>query len=213
MSPTNPTQAAAIAPGRRSFLKKGLLGAALLFVGGAVPLALRSGIDRARPRGPLRLFTAREYAIFAAVAARIVPGDDDGAPASAGTTAAGAAGATPTPAWPSAEALDCAGKVDALMALAHPAAGAELRQLLHLFESGLIGLFTSFQPTPFTRLAPAAMDARLDAWRYSHLALLRSGYQALKRLAQATYYSSAELYPRLGYPGPPVVPQPPEGPT
>lgn len=189
-------------PPRRSFLKKGLLGGALLFIGGALPLALRAGIDRARPRGALRLFTAREYAIFAAIAARIVPGD-------AAPAAAGAASAAPTPVWPTAEALDCAGKTDALMALALPSVGAELRQLLHLFESGLGGLFTNLQPTPFTRLEPAAMDARLAAWRTSRVALLRSGYQALKRLAQATYYSSPEVYPFVGYPGPPVVPQEP----
>ena len=182
---------AASSPTRRSFLKKGLFGGALLFLGGAVTIALRGGSDRARPRGALRLFTTREYAIFAAIAARIVPGDGAG------------------PEWPSAEALDCAGKADALMAQAHPAVGAELRQLLHLFESGLSGLLTSLQPTPFTRLAPAEMDARLDGWRHSHLALLRSGYQALKRLAQATYYSSPEVYPRVGYPGPPIVPQVP----
>ena len=79
-------------PERRSFLKKGVFGAALLLVGGAVPLALRGGLDRARPRGALQLFTPHEYAIFAAIAGRIVPGD--GADAS----------------WPTAEALDCAGK-------------------------------------------------------------------------------------------------------
>jgi hypothetical protein len=176
---------------RRSFLKKGLLGAALLFFGGAIPLALRGGLDRARARGALQLFTPHEYAIFAAVAARIAPADDAGA------------------AWPTAEALDCAGKADALMAQAHPAVGAELRRLLHLFESGLTGLFTNGQPTPFTRLDPAEMDARLEAWRHSRVALLRSGYQALKRLAQATYFSSPEVYARLGYPGPPVVPMGP----
>jgi hypothetical protein len=180
--------ATARSPERRSFLKKGLLGGALLLVGGAVSIALRGGVDHAPVRGPLRLFTAREHAIFAAIAARIVPGD----------------GADPS--WPTAAALDCAGKADALMALAHPAVGAELRQLLHLFESGLSGLFTNLQPTPFTRLTPAEMDARLTAWRRSHVALLRSGYQAMKRLAHATYYSSPEVYPRVGYPGPPVVP-------
>jgi Gluconate 2-dehydrogenase subunit 3 len=188
MTPTGGTETSRE---RRSFLKKGLLGAALLLVGGALPIALRRGIDRARPRATLALLTAREYAIFAAVAARIVPGDDAGA------------------AWPTAAALDCAGKVDALMAQTHPAVGAELRQLLHLFESGLGGLFTNFQVTPFTRLAPAEMDARLEAWRTSRVTLLRSGYQALKRLAQATYYSSPEIYPRIGYPGPPLVPQGP----
>jgi hypothetical protein len=180
-------------PERRSFLKKGIFGAALLLVGGAVPLALRGGIDRARPRGALKLLTPHEYAIFAAIAARIVPGD----------------GAVSTSPWPTAEALDCAGKADALMAQAHPKVGAEFRQLLRLFESGFSGLFTNAQPTPFTRLAPAEMDARLEAWRRSRLALLRSGYQALKRLAQATYYSSPEVYARVGYPGPPPLPRGP----
>jgi Gluconate 2-dehydrogenase subunit 3 len=183
--------AAPPSPERRSFLKKGLVGVALLFVGGAIPIALRGGLDRARPRGALQLFTPHEYAIFAAIAARIAPGDDAGA------------------AWATADALDCAGKADALMAQAHPAVGTELRRLLHLFESGVTGLFTNGQPTPFTRLDPAQMDARLEAWRHSRVALLRSGYQALKRLAQATYYSSPEIYARLGYPGPPVVPMGP----
>jgi hypothetical protein len=191
IDPTSPTSPASPLGDRRGFLKKGLFGAALLFVGAAVPLALRGGIDRVAPRGHLKLFTRHEHAIFAAIAARIVPGDGAGA------------------AWPSAEALDCAGKADALMATVHPAVGAELRQLLRLFESGLSGLLTNLRPTPFTRLTPVEMDARLEAWRHSRLALLRSGYQALKRLAQATYYSSPEIYARVGYPGPPVVPQGP----
>ena len=180
-------------PTRRSLLKKGLLGAGLLFVGGAVPIALRGGIYPPRAGGPLKLFTPREHAIFAAIAARIVPGDDAGA------------------GWPSAEALGCADKVDALMATVHPSVGAELRQLLHLFESGLLGVVTNLRPTPFTRLAPIEQDERLSAWRHSRVALLRSGYQALKRLAQATYYSSSspELLARIGYPGPPVVPSGP----
>lgn len=174
--------------GRRGFLKKGLFGGALLIVGGALPIALRSGPMSARPRGALLLLSPEEYAVFAAVAARIVPGDTAG------------------PAWPTAEALDCAGKADALMARAHPGVGVELRQLLHLFENGLTGLFTNLRPTPFTACTPRQQDARLNAWAHSNLSLLRSGYQALKRLSQATYFSSPELYGRLGYPGPPEVP-------
>jgi hypothetical protein len=174
-------------PGRRRLLKRGLLGGALLLVGGAVPLALRSTLVRGKPKGALKLLTEEEHAILAAVAARVAPGE----------------GAPPT--WPTAEALDCAGKIDALMATVHPAVGAELRQLLHLFESGMFGLVFTATPTPFTRCTPAAQDARLQAWRTSRLALLRSGYQALKRLAHATYYSSPEVYALIGYPGPPEV--------
>jgi hypothetical protein len=172
-------------------LKRGLLGGALLLVGGALPLALRSTLVRRTPRRALALLSEDEHAVFAAVAARMAPGD----------------GAGPT--WPTADALDCAGKVDALMATAHPEVGAEFRQLLHLFESALFGLALTGSPTPFSRATPAAQDARLEAWRRSRLALLRSGYQALKRLAHATYYSSPEVYALVGYAGPPEVPRGP----
>jgi hypothetical protein len=100
--------------------------------------------------------------------------------------------------------------VDALLARIHPEAGAEFRQLLHLFENALLGLTVHGSPTPFTRLSPEAQDARLDAWRSSRLVLLRSGFQALKRLVHAAYYSSPEVYALVGYPGPPVVPLPPD---
>ncbi len=170
---------------------RGLLGGALLVVGGALPLALRSTRLGRAPARPLRLLSVEEHAVFAAIAARFAPGDGVG------------------PDWPTAEALDCAGKVDALMATTHPNVAAEFRQLLRLFESALFGLAFAGSPTPFTRLDPAAQDARLEAWHRSRLAILRSGYQALKRLAHATYYSSPEIYARLGYPGPPEVPRGP----
>jgi len=73
----------------------------------------------------------------------------------------------------------------------------------------LFGLVLAGSPTPFTRCSPAAQDARLETWRHSRVALLRSGYQALKRLTQATYYSSPEVYALVGYPGPPEVPRGP----
>jgi hypothetical protein len=168
-----------------------VLGGALLVVGGALPIGLRSTLVRRKPERPLRLLSEAEHAVFAAVAARLAPGDGAG------------------PKWPSADAVDCAGKVDALIATTNPEVGAEFRQLLRLFESATFGLLFTGSPTPFTRLPPAEQDARLEAWRHSRVALLRSGYQAMKRLAHATYYSSPEVYALVGYPGPPVVPQGP----
>jgi hypothetical protein len=173
---------------RRGFLKKGILGGALLMIGGAGGIALRSTRPGKPPKRPLQLLSSDQYAVLAAIAARVVPGDS--AP----------------PAWPSAEAVDCAGKIDSLLATAHPEVGKEFKQLLGLFENGLSGLILSGRPTPFTRLAPAEQDARLEAWRRSSLALIQSGYQALVRLVHATYYASPEVYPLVGYPGPPVVP-------
>ena len=174
---------------RRGLFKKGLLGGALLVLGGGAGLALRRTRLGAPPRGKLALFSPEEHAIFAAVADRVVPGD--GAPTI----------------WPRAGALDCAGKADALLARVHPEVGAEFRQLLRLFENGLPGFLLTGSVAPFTALPPAAQDARLRAWRDSRLALLRTGYLALVRLATATYYSSPEVYALVGYAGPPQVSQ------
>ncbi len=176
---------------RRRFLKRGLLGGGLLLLAGAVPLGLRSTLPGRKPRQPLRLLGAEEHAVLAAVVARIVPGDGAG------------------PQWPSAEALDCAGKIDALMATVHPDVGNDFRRLVRLCESSVAGLLTAGSPRPFSRATPAEQDARLEAWRRSRVALLRSGYQALKRLAHASYYSSPETYALIGYPGPPEVPKAP----
>ena len=177
-----------MAVSRRSLFRKGLLGGLFLAVGGSAGIAVRRTQLGAAPRAPLRLFSREEFAIFAAVAARIVPGDGAG------------------PRWPRAAALDCAGKADALLARVHPDVGAELRQLLRLFENGLTGLAWGGRPAPFTTLDPAGQDARLEAWRTSRIDLMRTGYQAMARLAHATYYASPEVYALVGYPGPPEVP-------
>jgi hypothetical protein len=173
---------------RRSLLKKGLVGGVLLAVAGPVALLSRSTSQARHPSHPLRALTPAEYAIFAAVAARLSPGDDDKA-------------AT----WPSAESLDVAGKLDALLARLHPAAIKDFRQLLHVFENALTGLASAGVPRTFTRSSPSEQDARLEAWRHSRVALFRSGYQAMKRLGHAIYFSSPETYAHFGYPGPPVV--------
>ena len=176
--------------GRRGLLKKGAFGGAILFCGGSLSLWARPGLDGAPPPARLAALTPHEYAIFAAAAARLAPGD-------------GASG------WPAAASLDAAGKLDALLAQLHPRATKEFRQLLHVFENALTGLVSAATPRTFTRSSPADQDQRLQAWRHSHVALFRSGYQAMKRLAHAIYYSSPEVYARIGYPGPPVVPQGP----
>jgi hypothetical protein len=175
---------------RRALFRKGLLGGLFLAFGGGATIALRRTRVLHEPRAPLRLFSPEEHAVFAAMAARVVPGDHAG------------------PRWPSAHAVDCAGKADALLATIHPEAGAEMKQLLRLFENGVTGLFWGGRPAPFTTLDGPAQDARLDSWRTSRLALLRTGHQAMVRLAKATYYASPEVYPLVGYPGPPEVRQP-----
>jgi hypothetical protein len=96
-----------------------------------------------------------------------------------------------------------------LLATLHPRVAGEFRQLLRVFENAMTGLFSIGSPRTFTRSSAADQDRRLDSWRHSRVALFRSGYQAIKRLAHATYYASPATYAAVGYPGPPVVPQDP----
>ena len=168
---------------RRSFLKKTLGGAALLAVAGAVPLALRKTKLRDAPKG-LRFFTAAEYSIWAAVADRILAEEK---PSGA-----------PLPAQ-----LDIAARADAFLAPLPENDRKDLKQLLALFDSALFSLLGGGPPRPFTQLPPEEQDAHLRRWQTSRLAIQRTGFQAMKRLCCALYFSDPSTYGSGGYPGPP----------
>lgn len=191
---------------RRGFVRRTLLTVVLLSAAGAVPVALRSTRLARPPRRPLRFFSLEEYAVFAAVADRVLadaPGDPNlpGGPLAA---LPAAADPRPLPRGPSPSAVDVAGKADAFLEPLDAGSAKELKQLLALFENALFSLATLGPPTPFTQQTPAQQDRHLAAWAGSRLAVRRTGYQALKRLACAMYYASPEVYASVGYPGPPV---------
>jgi len=167
---------------RRSLFKKGLLGGALLAVGGGTAIALRSTRSSAPPKEGLKVFSAHEYAILAAVARRVIAAREGD---------------------PTTDDVDVALRADRAMALAYPSVQKELKQLLHLFENGLTGVFSGTSFTPFTASSKKAQDARLAAWSTSRVALFRTGYQAMKRLTAACYWSSPLTWKAAGYPGPP----------
>lgn len=194
-----------MAESRRRFLAVGLGGAALLAVGGA-SIALRRTRGRT-PRLPLRFFTPEEYAVVAAVADRVLAtalpegadgGDAGGAPPDLGPLK------LERPPAPAAAEVDVAGRVDAFLAPLDPHDAKDLKQLVALFENGLFGLLSGTGPTPFTAKSPGEQDAHLAAWAHSRLAVKRSGYQVLKRLCCALYFSAPATYASVGYPGPPV---------
>jgi hypothetical protein len=168
--------------GRRGFLRKGLLGAALLAAGGGSAwLATR----RTRVHPGLRrleVFDAAQLTVLLAVADRLVPEH---------------------PGFPRPFEVGLPAKVDAVAAMAHPASQKELRQLVDLFESGFGGLL-DLSPRLFTECDPAGQERRLRAWMTSRLAVRRTGYKALKRLITAAYYASPETWGAVGYGGPPV---------
>ncbi len=170
---------------RRGFLRKGLGGAALLALGGSTFLLLRRTRRREAPRSPLLVLSLDEYAIFAAVAARVVAPDGDS---------------------PSTDAIDVAGRADAAMALWPDSVQVEFRRLLRLFENALTGAVLLQGLETFTASPPREQDARLSLWAGSRVAVFRTGFQAMKRLACACYYATPEVWSATGYPGPPDLP-------
>lgn len=167
---------------RRTVLRYGLGGAALLAVGG-VGLGLRPGVLR-EPKAPLRALDAVAFSVLAAVAERVAPGGQG---------------------FPAASALGVPEKVDALLASSDPGLAAEVSQALKLLENALTGLLLEGRTRPFTACSAAEQDAVLESWRTSGLLVRRQVYKALRGLCASAYYASPETYAAVGYPGPPAA--------
>lgn len=176
------TPAAAAAIPRRRFLQTGLIGGALLALGGGGALALRhSRLVPLPPEGLLVLGPA-EYAVMDAFARRFAP---------------------PREGFPSHDTVRTAFNADRILARAEEGVRKDFKQLLGLFENALAGLLFAGSTKPFTQLDPEDQDRVIADWRDSRLALRRTGFQALRAVTAGAYYGSPLLWPALGYPGPP----------
>lgn len=191
---------------RRGLIRKTLGGAALLVAAGAVPVALRkTKLREPRPGRALQFFTPAEYSIWAAVADRVLASETTAATREPGGDAAEAAlAAEHRPQSPSPAGIDVAGKADAFLAPLPKGDAKDLKQLLALFDNALFSFVTGGPATPFTQMDAAAQDAHLKSWQTSRLAIRRTGFQAMKRLCCALYFSDPKAYASVGYGGPPV---------
>ena len=170
---------------RRGLIQKTLGGAALLAVAGSVPVALRRTRLRELPKDrPLQFFSPAEYSIWAAVADRVLAEEKPSG--------------VPTPAQ-----LDVAARADAFLAPLPETDRKDLKQLLALFDNALFSVLQGGPPRTFTAMSDAEQDAHLRRWQTSRLAIQRTGFQAMKRLCCALYFSAPETFPAAGYPGPP----------
>lgn len=167
---------------RRTFLKVGAAGGAAVVAGGA-GLALWPGAKVPLPAAGLKVLSPSEFATVSAIVERICPAMGEGAP-----------GAT---------ALNMAEAIDAELAGMDESLVGEIKALLQVFESGLVGALFGERVRPFTRLSPAAQDEVLTAWRDSSVGVRRTGFRLLKSLTAALYYGRSETWARIGYPGPP----------
>lgn len=165
---------------RRTLLKYGLAGTALLAAGG-VGLALRGTHLRA-PSRELAVLSPQEYSILAAVADRICPENGN---------------------FPAASTIGVAEDLDELLRISDPAVGEELGLVLRLVENALPGLLLDGRFTTFTGSDPALQDRILEGMRTSRILARRTMFKALNGLVGATYYGNPAVWPAVGYGGPP----------
>ena len=170
--------------GRRSFLKYGLAGAALLAVGGGTWLGTRRTASSPVLPGPFAALSPEEATIFLSLSERLLP---------------------PRPGFPSPLDVDLPRRIDGLLALMDDEARKEVRQLVRLFENALAGLLLDGQWKTFTASTAEQQDARIRAWQQSRYRVRRTGYRALKKIVYSSYYGARETWAAIGYPGPPPI--------
>ena len=166
---------------RRSLLKKGLVGGGLLAISG-VGLSLQPGKEIAIPTQGLKILTPQTYATLTAIIPHVLP---------------------VSKAFPGTDEIQVAQRVDDLLALLHPADGAELAQALQVIENPVLGLVLDGRFRPFSMAPDATQEQTLRNWKTSRLAVRRTGYVALTGLIKSCYFSHPQTYAAVGYPGPP----------
>ena len=163
---------------RRRFLRRTLLGGALLTLGGIVGRHLSGYHLPPEIAARLRVLSPKEYVILAAACRRLLAPDEAGAP--------------------DIEAIEVVNLIDDYLARVDPAICDDVKALLHVLEHGT-ALATLSR---FTHLDAADQDAVLDAWQTSRIDLRRRGFAALKSLAMLGYYDDPRTFAILGYGGP-----------
>ncbi|HUH93616.1 MAG TPA: hypothetical protein VL742_10840 [Casimicrobiaceae bacterium] len=170
------------AAGRRSFLKTGIAGAAML----VLARTLSASTPATAASRPVIGRDAR------AMLASVIPVLLDGA--------------LPT----GAEAADARAQtlaaVEEAIAGLPPASRDELAGLFSLLAFAPSRWIATGIWSSWSQATPDAIAAFLDRWRSSRFALLRSAYAALHQLVFAAWYAQPRAWPAIGYPGPPVLP-------
>lgn len=166
---------------RRSLMKTGLVGSLLVGLG-SIGLALQKPKPAAHTP-ELHALDESEYAVLAAVAARLCPAFGPGAPGAA--------------------ALDTATHADAMIANADPEVQKGVKIALRVFDNALTGVLSGERFKPFTELDAEAQDRVLERWRDSDVGFRRTVYKALASMISALYWGDSQTWQRMGYSGPP----------
>lgn len=80
---------------------------------------------------------------------------------------------------------------------------AQLRRLMALLRFPPSRIFVAGVRRPWHAANQADIAAFLHGWRYSSSEQLRSAYDALHQLIMAAWYGNSDVWPAIGYAGPP----------
>ena len=168
---------------RRSFLKVGLLGSAVLGTAGAWVI-WRDAKD-ADDRSPAR---DRVAMIIGAIAPVVLAG---ALPADPAQRADGIARVVTD--------------VKAVIAAFPRAVQREIADLFRLLDIRIARRVLTGVPSEWTSAEPIEIAAFLERWRTSRIGLLQAGYFALHDLVLGTWYAEPATWEAIGYAGPPNV--------
>lgn len=166
---------------RRSLLKTGLIGVALVSVGSAA-LLLSPAREETVP-GALEHFSAKEAAILAALARRLCPAGGPGAPG--------------------ADAVGLVASLDKALANADEETIKGLRIGVAIFDNAFTGALFGERLRPFSQLDGAAQDAVIRNWQQSKVAFRRTLIRGLGALLMSVYWGDPRAWSITGYGGPP----------
>lgn len=172
---------------RRELIHTGLGGLALLALGGCARPGTASGpFDD--PGYSYRALSGGDRELIAAVGAVILAG-----------------ALPPDAAAHSVAMVQVVRGVDVAVAGLPPAVQNELGQLFGLLKFPVTRAFTAGVWSSWENASSNAVTDFLNRWRFSGVALFRSGYLALHQLVMASWYGNGASWERIGYAGPPAV--------
>ncbi|MBV8584473.1 MAG: hypothetical protein JO241_10785 [Candidatus Eremiobacteraeota bacterium] len=172
---------------RRRLLETGAGGVVLLALGGCAPAGGATGTFD-DPGYSYRALTPGDRNTIAAVAAVVLAGS---LPAESAARAAAS--------------IEVVRGVDVAISGLPPSVQEEIGQLFGLLRFPPTRALAAGIWRPWESAGTDSVSNFLTGWRFSSVALFRSGYQALHQLVMASWYGNGASWAGIAYPGPPRV--------
>lgn len=175
-------------PGRRTFLKAGVAGSALLFLGRWLPPATAATDAAAGAHTAFANLGADDVSVLV----RIIP--------------VMLKGALPQDHAQSNVAIgEIVNSIDVTIGYQPPGVRAEVQDLFGLLTRTITRVLIAGVWASWDKASDQDVHDFLASWRTSRISLLRSAYFGLSNLIMGSWYDNPKSWARIGYPGPPKI--------